>query len=292
LELSDLKLLIEFDAYFANVRMGDWGGYILISILGYMLGFDSSSIYSANILLSLPYFTAIACYLGFSFSINNCFDYKGDRLGIKATRNPIALEKISLRSGFIFSIILATSGLAITGLLLGSGPALIYLIMLSLSGAYSSPTPRFKSILFIDMLSHGLFFGSLIVIFGLSVTVGSSPQTPFICVGIFVASLIVELNNQIEDAAADAEAGVRTTTVTVGLPWAKRLFSALLWVHIVMMVYMLSQLGGLIATGISVGFFMVLAYKLYVDKERRSYFFLIEKVTPIVYFLYVFFLIL
>jgi 4-hydroxybenzoate polyprenyltransferase len=272
--------------------MGDWGGYILISLLGYMLGFDSSNIYAANSLLSLPYFTAIACYLGFSFSINNCFDSKGDKLGIKAMRNPVALERISLRSGFIFSIFLAASGLAITSLLLGSGPTLIYLAMLLLSGAYSAPAPRFKSIPFIDMISHGLFFGSLIVIFGLSVTGGSSPKTPFICAGIFVASLIVELNNQIEDTAADTKAGVRTTTVTVGPAWARKIFSALLAVHIIVMAYMLSQLGGLITTGLSVGFFMVLAYKLYLNKERRSYFFLIEKVTPIVYFLYVFFLIL
>jgi 4-hydroxybenzoate polyprenyltransferase len=279
------------DAYFANVRMGDWGGYLLISILGYMLGFDSSNIYLVKSLLSLPYFVVIACYLGFSFSINNCFDYEGDRLGVKATRNPIALDRISLRSGFIFSIILATSGLAITVFLLGAGPALIYLVMLSLSGAYSSPTPRLKSIPFLDLLSHGLFFGSLIVIFGLSVTGGSSPQTLFICAGIFIASLIVELNNQIEDAAADTEAGVKTTTVAVGLPWTRRLFSALLAVHISIMAYMLSQLGGLIAMGLSVGFFMVLAYTLYFNKERRSYFFLIEKITPIVYFLFVFHLV-
>ncbi len=272
--------------------MGDWGGYLLISILGYMLGFDSSNIYSAKSLLSLPYFIAIACYLGFSFSINNCFDYEGDRLGVKATRNPVALERISLRSGFIFSIFLATLGLAITVSLLGTGPALIYFVMLLLSGSYSSPSPRLKSIPFLDLLSHGLFFGSLIVIFGLSVTGGSSPQTPFICAGIFIASLIVELNNQIEDAAADSEAEIKTTTVTVGLPWARRLFFALLVVHITIMAYMLSQLGGLIATGLSIGFFMVLAYTLYFNKERRTYFFLIEKVTPIVYFLYVFHLIL
>ncbi len=291
MELSD-RVPPELGAYFANVRMGDWGGYILISILGYMLGLDLANSYLTNLLLAIPYFAVIACYLGFSFSINNCFDCEGDRLGIKATRNPIALERISVRSGFIFSLLLAAAGLTITSLLLGSGPALLYLVMLSLSGAYSAPKPRFKSVPVVDMLSHGLFFGSLIVLFGLTVTGGSSPQTPFICAGIFLASIIVELNNQIEDATADAEAGVRTTTVTVGLPWAKRLFSALLAVHIVVMVYMLSQPGGIIATAISVGFFMVLAYKLYIGKERRSYFFLIEKVTPIVYFLYVFFLII
>jgi 4-hydroxybenzoate polyprenyltransferase len=292
LELSDLGLPSELDAYFANVRMGDWGGYILMSILGYMLGFESSSIYSANHLVSVPYFTVIALYLGFSFSINNCFDYKGDRLGVKVTRNPIALERISVRSGLLFSLALAASGLMITSLLLGSGPASIYLVMLLLSGAYSAPSPRFKSVPFIDMLSHGLFFGSLIVLFGLSVSGGSSPQTLLICAGIFLASIIVELNNQIEDAVADAEAGVRTTTVTIGLPLANRLFSALLAIHIAVMIYLLSQLGSLITTGLSVGFFMVLAYQLYISKERRSYFFLIEKVTPIVYFLFVFHIIL
>jgi len=272
--------------------MGDWGGYILMSILGYMLGFNTTNVYSANHLLALPYFTAIACYLGFSFSINNCFDCEGDRLGIKATRNPIALEKISVRNGFLFSLLLAATGLVVTGFLLGSGPALLYAVMLLLSGAYSSPKPRFKSVPVVDMLSHGLFFGSLLILFGLTATGGTNPQTPFICAGIFLASIIVELNNQIEDIAADAEAGVRTTTVTVGLPWAKRLFAALLSLHICVLVYMLSQPGGLIATAISVSFFMFLAYKFYVGKERKVYFLLVEKITPFVYCLYVLFLII
>ena len=263
-----------------------------MSILGYMLGFNSSNIYTANHLISIPYFTAIACYLGFSFSINNCFDHEGDRHGVKVTRNPVALDRISVRSGFLFSLVLAASGLMITGLLLGSWPATIYLVMLLLSGAYSAPSPRFKSIPFIDMLSHGLFFGSLIVIFGLSVSGGSNPQTLLICAGIFLASIIVELNNQIEDAVADAKVGLRTTTVTVGLPLANKLFSTLLAIHIAVMIYLLSQLGGLLTAGLSVGFFMVLAYVFYIGKERKGYFFLIEKVTPVVYFLFVFHLIL
>ena len=79
LELSD-RVPAELGAYFANVRMGDWGGYILISILGYMLGLDLANGYFTNLLLAIPYFAVIACYLGFSFSINNCFDCEGDRL--------------------------------------------------------------------------------------------------------------------------------------------------------------------------------------------------------------------
>ncbi len=292
MELSDLGLPSQLDAYFANVRIGDWGGYILMSILGYMLGFESNNFYSANHLLALPYFAAIACYLGFSFSINNCFDFEGDRLGVKVTRNPVALERISVRSSFIFSLLLAATGFTITGLLLGITPSLIYLVLLVLSGAYSAPMPRFKSIPVLDVLSHGLFFGALIIIFGLSVTGGSSTQTPLICSGIFLASIIVELNNQIEDTAADAEAGVKTTTVIIGLPWARRLFSGLLVIHITVLIYMLYQLGGIITTGLALGLFMTLAYKQYIGKERKGYFFLIEKVTPVIYFLFVFHLLL
>ena len=80
--------------------------------------------------------------------------------------------------------------------------------------------------------------------------------------------------------------------MTVGLPWAKRLFTALLSLHICVLVYMLSQPGGLIATAISVSFFMFLAYKFYVGKERKVYFLLVEKITPFVYCLYVLFLII
>ena len=78
----------------------------------------------------------------------------------------------------------------------------------------------------------------------------------------------------------------------IGLPWARRLFSALLAIHITVLIYMLYQLGGIITTGLALGLFMTLAYKLYIGKERKGYFFLIEKVTPVIYFLFVFHLLL
>ena len=235
---------------------------------------------------------AVALYLGFSFSVNNCFDHEGDRLGVKASRNPIALDRISVRSGLVFSATMAASGLAITVLLLGVVPACIYFAMLTLSAAYSAPVPRLKSVPFVDMLSHGLFFGSLIVVFGLSVSGGLSPPTLLICAGIFLASLIVELNNQIEDVVADAGVGLRTTAVTIGPSMANRLFSLLLALHICVMVYLLSQLGSLVATTLSLAFFLTISYKLFTGVDRRSYFFVIEKITPLVYFIFLFHLIL
>jgi len=278
-------------SYFANVRLRDWGGYIGMSLLGYLLGFGSQGT-NTNYLDFLAYLMTIALYLGFSFSINNCFDHAGDRLGGKASRNPVALNLISVRSGVVFSFILAAAGLALTRVWFGAGPMIIYSAMLLLSGAYSTPPLRLKSVPVVDMLSHGLFFGSLIVFFGASVSGSTNPLNLFILTNIFVISLIVELWNQIGDAVTDAESGVNTTVVTLGVPTANGLLYALLLTHISMLVYLISQLGSLAATGVSMIFFIALSYQLLRSLDKDHFLFLIEKITPLVYLIYILHLIL
>jgi len=54
LVLSIPRIRVDWGAYYANVRLGDWGGYVLMSILGYLLGFDNIGLSSANLLVAFP----------------------------------------------------------------------------------------------------------------------------------------------------------------------------------------------------------------------------------------------
>jgi lycopene elongase/hydratase (dihydrobisanhydrobacterioruberin-forming) len=284
LEISSIGVPDAVRPYVANVRMGDWGGYIGMSLLGYLLGLTGTGI---DYIGFLVYMAAVALYLGFSFSVNNCFDHAGDRLGDKASKNPIALDQMSVRSGIIFSAALAASGLALTAIWFGSGPALLYAVMLLLSGAYSTPPIRFKSIPVVDMLSHGLFFGALIVLFGVSVAGGSNPLTFFVLADVFVVSLTLELLNQIGDATEDAKSGVKTTAIMIGIPSANKLLYALLIAHVTMLSYITSQLGSLLITGVLMVFLVGVAYQLLRVRGKDRFLFLLEKITPLVYLIFV-----
>jgi len=269
--------------YIANLRMRDWGGYVGMSLLGYFLGASSLGI---DILHVAVFLITVCFYLGFSFSVNNCFDYEGDRLGGKASKNPIATNQMSVRSGILFSILLAASGLALTLVWFGTGSLIIYGVLLILSGAYSTPPLRFKSLPLIDMLSHGLFFGSLIVFFGVSVSGGSNPLTMFLLADVFILSLTLELYNQIDDVAEDAESGVKTTVVVIGTSSAKKLLQILLLTHITMLFYVTAQLHTPIITGLSMAFFIGVAYVLLTRRNKGEFLFLVEKITPLVYLIY------
>jgi 4-hydroxybenzoate polyprenyltransferase len=166
------------------------------------------------------------------------------------------------------------------------GPMIIYGALLILSGAYSTPPLRFKSLPVIDMLSHGLFFGSLIVFFGVSVSGGSNPLTMFLLADVFILSLTLELYNQIDDVAEDAESGVKTTVVVIGTPSAKKLLQVLLITHITMLFYVTTQLYSPILTGISMAFFIGVAYVLFRKRNKGEFLFLVEKITPLVYLIY------
>jgi 1,4-dihydroxy-2-naphthoate octaprenyltransferase len=136
------------------------------------------------------------------------------------------------------------------------------------------------------MLSHGLFFGSLIVFFGVSVSGGSNPLTMFLLADVFILSLTLELYNQIDDVAEDAESGVKTTVVVIGTPYAKKLLQILLLTHITMLFYVTTQLHTPIITGLSMAFFIGVAYVLLTRKNKGEFLFLVEKITPLVYLVY------
>ena len=211
-----MKANLEF--YFKLLRIKDWRGYFLIATLGFVIskGFlfpvrDIIIFYALSFLL-----------LAFGFSINDCFDTKEDRLD-KDKKNPIALKKISFRSGLIFSILLAVLGLALSTIF-GMKVFLFCLVSILIGFFYSSPPLRMKSRPWFDLISHGLFAGALL--FLIPVLIFSKELTKFhylIALSIFYFSVTLELRNHIEDYEIDKEAGLNTTVVFLGREKSEKL---------------------------------------------------------------------
>ncbi len=211
-----MKANLEF--YFKLLRIKDWRGYFLITTLGFVI----SKGFLFPIRDIIIFYTLSFLLLAFGFSINDCFDTKEDRLD-KDKKNPIALKKISLRNGLIFSILLAVLGLALSTVF-GMKIFLFCLMSILIGFFYSSPPLRMKSRPWFDLISHGLFAGALL--FLIPVLIFSKELTKFhylIALSIFYFSVILELRNHIEDYKNDKEAGLNTTVVFLGREKSEKL---------------------------------------------------------------------
>lgn len=286
LELADLDLRANARSYLDNVRMQDWGGYIGIAILGYLQGVGTTNATSLGYVNFVVYLLTIALYLGFSFSLNNCFDHEGDKLGAKVVLNPVASGKISVSGGITLSILLALAGFVLTGAWFSIGSLTVYAVMLIISCSYSAPPFRLKSVPVLDMASHGLFFGSLIILYGVIVTAGFNAFTLPLLLSVYNLSLVLELRNQIDDIEEDSAMNLDTTVVRIGLEKANTLFYGLIALHMVILVYIVNLLGNLALTSLAVVFFVGMAIYFYVMPNRDRFLLLMERATPLVYILF------
>jgi len=209
---------MNFKACLKMLRVRSWLGYFLIATLGYVI--------FTKLEVCLPetifFYALVFLFLGFSFSINNCFDNKEDLLNTKNT-NPVAAEEIEQKEGIKFSLVLAFLGMLLS-LLRGLNVFYFFSILIFLSLSYSPPPFRLKSRPLLDLISHGLFFGSLLFLFP---SVFFSENLEFlhilVAISIFYFSLILELRNHIEDYESDKKAGLKTTVCMFGLDTSKKL---------------------------------------------------------------------
>ena len=109
-------------------------------------------------------------------------------------------------------------------LLRGFNVFYFFSILIFLSLSYSCPPFRLKSKPLFDLISHGLFFGSLLFLFP-SVFFSRDVELlhALIAISIFYFSLILELRNHIEDYETDKKAGLRTTVCILGLNASKKI---------------------------------------------------------------------
>lgn len=218
--------------YFRNSRVLDWRAYVGIASLGFFQNLEAIAPCN-NLFEALKFTATIAFYLAFSFSINNCFDVDCDILREeKLVKNPVAAGLIGLKEGLIMSLCLAKIGLLLVFMWFGNCLP-IYFALVLLAGAYSAPPLRLKSIPFLDLISHGLFFGSLLYLYGYGASAYGHLSHEAILIGtsIFVYSTTLELRNHLEDLQTDKSSGSRTTACWLGYEKARNLLKALLLAH-------------------------------------------------------------
>jgi len=210
--------------YIALLRFKEWPISVLITLLGFILsGGYLQSPTSIALFLALLFF-----YLGFGFSINWCTDIKEDLIS-PIKKNLVATGEIKLKNAILFSLILAAAGIAASAYF-GTIALLFYLLMTLMAHYYSSPPIRLKSKVIFDLISHGLFLGSMLYLLPFFLF-GSEIKTIdwLIALSITHFSMIVELGNHLKDYKWDKKAGIKTTVVYISLKNALLLEKALVW---------------------------------------------------------------
>ena len=241
-------IILRFIYYFHNIRVFDWRAYIGIAILGFVRNVEAASL---NILIYriLRFTATIIFYLAFTFSINNCFDTKCDiHKEAKIKKNPIAAGHITFREGLVLSLCMAFTGLVLSYLWFSKNCFLIYLMMLLLGGAYSVPPLRLKSVPLMDLLSHSLFFGGLLYLYGLLSNGGINLQEASLVVSVSLYSIILELRNHLDDYEADLNSETKTTVCYIGYGGSRRLLRSLIIIHYILLTAISYPSGNLSAS--------------------------------------------
>jgi len=232
-----LKIIIlRFVYYFYNIRVFDWRAYIGIAFLGFVRNVEAAS--SNTLIYRVLQFTiTIILYLAFTFSINNCFDIRCDAHKVtKTKRNPIAAGHITFREGLILSLSMAFTGLVLSYLWFDENCFLLYFMMYLLGGAYSAPPLRLKSVPLMDLLSHSLFFGALLYLYGLLVNGSIGLPAISLAASVSLYSIILELRNHLEDYEADLDSETRTTVCWIGYSRSRKLLRDLIIVHYIFLI--------------------------------------------------------
>jgi len=208
--------------YLCLLRIRNWLGYFLIATLGFLL--SKGFMYSPSEIFI--FYLLIFLYLGFSFSINDCFDIEEDKFN-KLKRNPIVEGKLKFKNALIFSFLLIIFGI-ILSLTLRFKAFLFYILISFISFSYSSPPLRLKSRFLMDLISHGLFFGAFLFLFPFFIFDQLILFHYLIAISLFCFSIIQELRNHIEDYESDKKAGLKTTVCVLGLEKSKKLVDLLI----------------------------------------------------------------
>ena len=197
--------------------MKGWYAYFLIALLGVIV---SGGLYSQGINVII-FFAMISAYLGFSFAINDSYDAEEDRLN-QSKNNPVAIGEIEQNKAVVFSLILALAGVVLSTWF---GPIIFifYLTLVLLSLSYSVPPLRLKSRYPFDIISHGLYFGSFILLLPVFIFGSLNLELMLLAISVFWLSATIELHNHIRDYECDLKAGLRTTACVLGLDKSEKI---------------------------------------------------------------------
>jgi len=223
--------------HWAMLRLTDSRAYLGMAILGVSLGGGFSEAVDTRPTMTISLALSCVLYLGFAFSINNCFDRESDRLNpAKTRRNPAAIGTVSLPGGVVLAAVAGLGGLCLAGLASANRPAplLLYISLLVVGASYSVPPVRLKGVPVLDLVSHGLGFGVLLFLYGFCATSTCSlaPRLIIVTVSVFLCSIFFEIRNHLDDLDMDKTAGTMTTACWLGRGGTEKLLKFVLFSHL------------------------------------------------------------
>ncbi|MHA1209741.1 MAG: UbiA family prenyltransferase [Candidatus Freyarchaeota archaeon] len=199
--------------------MSNIAGWTSLVIIGWATTFNPGQFQSIfqvafNIFIQILPLGVFAFLLtGSFFSINNAFDIQED-ISAGKTSNLVARGLITKNEAILFSILLAMAAVAFFSYIGGLLGFLFSITCAALGFLYSVPPVRFKKRPVIDIVSHGLFLGSLLILIGTTAYGGTLNQTAyFFAVGFFVVSCLFQMQNLLGDYFVDRDLGIKTTAV-------------------------------------------------------------------------------
>lgn len=201
-----------------------YGNNIALTILGTILNpklspIDFIVLFFANLLLTM-----------FAFAINDIEDAEDDAKDpAKVGRNPISAKILTKPVSYVFTFLIGVLPLILL-LPYGIYSLSLGVLTLVLGFLYSYKQIRLKSMPFLDLISHGLFLGTLELIIVLT-AYNNTPSliSIIIALSIFTLSVIGDLGNEIRDFEVDRKTNIKNTASYINV---KRVGKILHWFNL------------------------------------------------------------
>jgi 4-hydroxybenzoate polyprenyltransferase len=217
------------DFYFLlkNCRFHLIAPYInaFVVLFGFLSVSDVSDFLSINTVLV---FLFSSMHTGAIYSLNNIYDVESDAKQLAtnkdfarwnlSVKNQVALKNISKGKASLFSISLFCLSTLYFYLAGGLWAVIFSSVIFIVGWAYSAPPLKLKNRFLLDLVIHGIFWGSFLFLMGSSMKrIGSLNSVMPHLILIFFASILWEFHNYFEDYHADKETGSLTFVVRLGL---------------------------------------------------------------------------
>jgi len=239
----------EFCFLLKNCRFHLVAPYIngFVVLFGFLTASDSAEFFSVD--TALVYLFSVV-HTGAIYSLNNVYDIESDERQLATPRNfgrwnlsaknQLALGNTTKKKAFLFSLILFTLSTLYFYLAGGSLPAFLALSIFVVGWAYSAPPLELKSRFLLDLIIHGLFWGSFLFLMGyLMKSIGSLNSVMPNLILVFLASILWEFHNHFEDYYANKETRNLTFVVRLGLKRSFYVYVLVVSVAIAYSIYLL-----------------------------------------------------
>lgn len=206
--------------------------YIPIAIMGAFVGITASrGIFNYNILSA---FLSLGLLVAAFNTLNCVIDVNVDK--INKPHRPIPSGKISRKNALIYSLILYTISLAVAYQIIME---FFFVIIASaiLTIFYSIPKVRFKKRFLLNNLTGGIFYGLLCPLAGWALT-PVNPIPIYLIIFVFLLSLSLSVTKDFEDVIGDKAYAIKTIPTTFGIRNAARLFSILIVLAFVYIMFL------------------------------------------------------